>query len=177
MYGCESWTLIKAECQRIDTLKLLCREDFWESLELQGDQASQILKEINPEYSLERLMPSWSSSSLATWCEERTYWERPWCWERVKAGGRQKDRESWHAAVHGVTKIQTWLSNWTTTTMRRQHRWGRMVSAAYLSTKDILIDLKMVSKKRCSNCNSWNLWQLSYLEKKDTDVAKLRILI
>ena len=176
MYGCESWTLTKAECQKINTLKLWCGEDFWESLGLQGDQASQSLKEINPEYSLEGLIPSWSSNSLATWCEEPTHWERPWCWERVKAGGRQKDREAGHAAVHGVTKIWTWLSNWTTTAIRRQCRWGGMVSVAYLSTKDILVDLKMVSKKRCSNLNSWNLWQLSYLEKKDIDVAKLRIL-
>ena len=81
---------------------------------------------------------SWNSNTLATWCEELTHWKRPWCWERLRAGGEVDDRgwdgsvasptmdmglgglrelvmdwEAWHAAVHGVTKSQTWLSNWT----------------------------------------------------------------
>ena len=41
MYGCESWTIKKAECQRIDAFKLWCGEDYWESLGLQGDPNSQ----------------------------------------------------------------------------------------------------------------------------------------
>ena len=74
---------------------------------------------------------SWSSNTLATWCEKSTYWKRPWCWERLKAGEEGGDRGwdgitnsmdislsklqgTWCAAVHRVTKIQTWLSNWTT---------------------------------------------------------------
>jgi len=82
---------------------------------------------------------SWSSNTLATWCEEPTHWKRPWCWEGLKAGaegdgkgwdgwmasltrwtwvwassGRWvKDREGWHAAVHGVAKSWTRLSDWT----------------------------------------------------------------
>ena len=96
--------------------------------------SQSVLKEINPEYSLEWLMPSWSSNRLATWYEEPTHWKRLWYWERVKVGGRQKNREAWHAAVHGVTKIRTWLSGWKTTT-RRQRRWGGMFSVAYLSQK------------------------------------------
>ena len=55
MYGCESWTIKKAECRRIDALKLWCwREDSGESLGQQGNQSE--LKEINPEYLLEELM-------------------------------------------------------------------------------------------------------------------------
>ena len=81
---------------------------------------------------------SWNSNILATWCEELTHLERPWCWERLKAGGEGDDREwdgwmasptqrmslgrlrelvldleAWHAVVHGVAKSWTRLSDWT----------------------------------------------------------------
>ena len=56
MYGCESWSIKKADCQRIDALNCSVGEDSWESLWLKRDQPSQFLKEINPDYSLEGLM-------------------------------------------------------------------------------------------------------------------------
>ena len=55
MYECASWTIKKAEFQRIDTFKCGAGEDSRESLGWQGDQTRSILKEINPEYSLEGL--------------------------------------------------------------------------------------------------------------------------
>ena len=47
---------------------------------------------------------SWSSNTLATWCEEPTHWKRPWGWERLKAGGGGDDRrwDGWMAPTHGT---------------------------------------------------------------------------
>ena len=56
MHGCESWTIKKAEHQRMDAFELRCWRKLLESLGLQGDQNQSIVKEISPEYSLEGLM-------------------------------------------------------------------------------------------------------------------------
>ena len=66
-----------------------------------------ILKEISPEYSLEGLMLNWNSNTLATWFEELTHWRRPWCWERLKAGGERGDR-GWDGWVASLTQW-TWV--------------------------------------------------------------------
>ena len=55
MDGCETWTVKKAECWRIDSFELWAGEHSWESLGQQGGQTSHKLKEINPEYTLEEL--------------------------------------------------------------------------------------------------------------------------
>ena len=94
---------------------------------------------IFPTQGLNLNLLCWSSYTLATWCEELTHWERPWCWERLKTGGEGDERgwdgwmasptrwtwvwassgswwqtrEAWRAAVHGAAKSQTWLSDWT----------------------------------------------------------------
>ena len=133
MNGCERWTIKKAESWRIDTFELW----RWRRLlrvPWTARRANQsILKEINPEYSLEGLMLSWNCNTLATWCKELTHWKRPWCWERLKAGGEGDNREwdgwmtaqtqwtwvwassrSWRTGtVHRVTKSRTQLSDWT----------------------------------------------------------------
>ena len=59
-----------------------------------------ILKEISPGCSLEGLMLKLNSNILATWCEELTRLKRPWCWERLKAGGEEDDRKRW---LDGIT--------------------------------------------------------------------------
>ena len=107
MYECESWTIEKAERWRIDAFELWC----WRRLlrvPWTAKRSNQItLKEISPEYSLDRLDCNWNSSTLAPWCEELTHWKRPWCWERLKAGGEGDDRgwDGWMASLSGWTWV------------------------------------------------------------------------
>ena len=136
-YGCNNWTIKKAEHQTTDAFELWCCRRFSKVPWTARRSNQSILKEISPEYSLEGLMLKLKLQLLATWCEELTHRKRPWCWERLKAGGegddrgwddwmawltQQKwiragsgrlvmDREDWRAAVHGSQRVWTWLSN------------------------------------------------------------------
>ena len=98
MYGRESWTIKKAERQIIDAFELWCWRRLLRVPWTARRSSQSILKEISPEYSLEGLMPSWNSSTLATWCEELTHWKRPWCWERwsQEKGTKEDEMVGWH---------------------------------------------------------------------------------
>ena len=137
MYGC--WTIKKAEHQRIDAFKLWCWRRLLRVPWTAKRSNQSILKETNPEYHWKDCYWRWSSKTLATWCKELTHWKRPWCWEKLRRrrGWQRmrwlngiidlmnmslsklweivKDREAWYAAVHRITKSQTWLSYWTIT--------------------------------------------------------------
>ena len=72
-------------------------EDSWESFGQQGDQISQSSRNstLNPHWK----DLYWSSNTLAIWCEELTHWKRPWCWERMRAGGQgvtEDEMVGWH---------------------------------------------------------------------------------
>ena len=137
-YGCETWTVKKAECWRIDAFELWCWRRLLRVPWTARISNQSILKEISPGCSLQGLMLSWDSSTLATSCEELTHWKRPWCWEGLGAGGEGDDRgwdgwmasltpwawvsklrelvmdrEAWCAAIHGDTKSRRQLSDWT----------------------------------------------------------------
>ena len=114
-------------------------EDSWGSFGLQGDQTGQSWRKSVLNIHWKDWCWSWNSNTLATWCEELTHWKRLRCWERVKAGREGDDRgwevwmaspalwtwvwvsshhpvmdrEAYCAAVHGVTKSQTWPNNRT----------------------------------------------------------------
>ena len=82
------WEL-KAEHQRIDAFELWCWRRLLRVPCTARRSNQSILKEINPDHWKDWC---WSSNTLATWCEELTHWKRPWCWERLKAGGKEDNR-------------------------------------------------------------------------------------
>ena len=100
MYECESWTIKKAKCRRIDAFELWCWRRLLRVPWTARRSNQSILKEISPEYSLERLILKLKLQYLATWCEELTHLKRPWCWERLKAGVEGDDRgwDGWMAS-------------------------------------------------------------------------------
>ena len=113
MYGCESWTIKKAVCWRIDSFELWCWRRLFRVPWTARRSNQPILKEINPEYSLEGLMLKQSSNTLATWCKELTHWKRPWCWEPLKTGekGEYRGWDSWMTSPTLWTWV--WASSWS----------------------------------------------------------------
>ena len=110
MYGCESWTIKKAEHQRIGTFELQCWRRLLRVPWTARRSNQSILKEISPEFWKDWCW-RWGSNTLATWCEELTYWKRPWCRGRLKVGGEGDDRgwDGWMASPIQWTWV--WVSS------------------------------------------------------------------
>ena len=83
MYGCKRWSIKKAESQRT-IFKSWCWRRFLRVPWTAWRSNQSIIKEINPEYSLEGLMLKLKLNTSVTWSEEQTHWKRPWFWERLK---------------------------------------------------------------------------------------------
>ena len=107
MYGCESWTVKKAEHQRIDAFEVWCWRRFLRVPWTARRSNQSILKEISPGCSLKGLMLKLKLQSLATPYEDLTHWKRPWCWEEFRAGGEGDDR-GWDGWMTSPTRW-TWV--------------------------------------------------------------------
>ena len=140
MYGCESWTIKKAEHQRIDAFELWCWRRLLRVPWTARRPNQSILKKINPEYSSGGLMVKlqyfghlmWRAYSLQKILilgkvegKRRREWQRMRCLDGTtdsmdmslnKFQKTVKDREAWRAAVHGAANSRTWLRDWTITT-------------------------------------------------------------
>ena len=91
MYGCESWTIKKAERQRIDSFEPWCWRRLLRVPWTARRSNQSILKEINPEYSLEGLKMMLKRQSFGHLMRRTDLFEKPWCSERLKAGGEEDD--------------------------------------------------------------------------------------
>ena len=98
MYGCESWTVKKAEHRRIDAFELWCWRRLLRVPWTARRSNQYILKEICPEYSLEGLMLKLKLQYFGHLMWRTDSFERPWCWERLKAG-REGDDRGWDGFI------------------------------------------------------------------------------
>ena len=116
IYGCEIWTLKKAEHQRIDAFEPGVGEDAWESLGLPGDQTSPSWRKSVLKIHWKDWCWSWNSNTLATWYKELTHLKRPWCWERLKVGreGEYRGCGGWMASLTQWTWVSVNPGSWWT---------------------------------------------------------------
>ena len=105
MYGCESWTIKKAELWRIDTFDLWCWRRLLTAPWTARRSNQSILRKSVWNIHWRDWWWSWSSNNLATWYEELTHWKRHWCWKRLKAGGEgwlvEDEIIGWHHWLNG----------------------------------------------------------------------------
>ena len=112
MYGCESWTIKKAENRRIDAFEMWCWRRLlrvpWTARRSNQSKGKSVLN-----IHWKAWCWGWSSNSLVIWCEKLTHWKRPQCWIRLKLEGEGDDRgwDRWMLSPPHWTWI--WVSSGT----------------------------------------------------------------
>ena len=140
IYGCESWTVKKAEHRRIDALELWCRRRLLRVPWTARRSNQSILKEISPVCSLEGLMLKLKLQYFGH-LMRRAHWKRPWCWEGFGAGGEgMTGWDGWMASLTRWTWVWVNSGSWWWTGIpgmlpsmgshRVGHDWSDLAAAA-----------------------------------------------
>ena len=113
MYGCENWTIEKAEHWRNDAFQLWCWRRLLRVPWTARRSNQSVLKEIVLNSHWKDWCWSWNSNTLATSCEELTHWKRPWCWEGLGAGGEaNRGWDGWMASPTQWTWVWVGSGSW-----------------------------------------------------------------
>ena len=219
MYGCESWTVKKAEHWRIDAFELWCWRRLLRAPWTARRSNQSILKDISPEYSLEGLMLKLKLQHFGHLMRRADSFEKTLMLGKIEAGRRRgwqrmrwttnmtlsklqvlvMDREAWCAALHGVAKNQTWLSNWTELNWRdlwdnikctnihiigvlgedeRERKDLRKHLKRYLRRKFTAIQSYLGKQEKCQiNHLTWHLKQLEKEKQTKSNVSRRKEII
>ena len=114
MYGCESWTIKKTECFKIDNFEVWLWRRLLRVPWTSRRSNQSILRRSVLGVHWKDWCWSWNSSTLATSCEELTHWKRPWCWEGLGAGSEGDDRgwDGWMASLTQWTWVWVNSRSW-----------------------------------------------------------------
>ena len=163
MYRCVSWTIKKAEHQRTDAFELWWWRRLLRVPWIARRSNQSILKEISPEYSLEGLMLKLKLQYFGNFIQRTDLLKRPWCWERLKAGGEGDNRgwDGWMTSPTWWTWVWASSRSWWWTgkpdvlqSMRSQrvrHNWAIELNWTELKGKNLLNVFIKITKMNAPN--------------------------
>ena len=162
MYGCESWTVKKAERRRIDAFELWCWRRLLRVPWTAKRSSQSILKEISPGISLEGMMLKLKLQYFGHLMRRVDSLEKLWCWEGLGAGGEGDDRgwDGWMASLTRRTWV--WVNSgswwWTGRPGVLRFVWSQRVGhdwATELNWTELICQLYLSKTGRKLKCNEW----------------------